>query len=868
MRNNVALSRSADNIDIYYDDMLISKEEIIKRYAHFLLSSALGAERSVSIALHTGSICFDVVALIAAALACVSLDESDPESLIASLRPGDIVLFRKRRYRWLGLEGSEYIVLERDGRGKSSEITLKIPFDMNKNRIEPYYGNSKLTDGRGIRKKKSNRADFISYLFNIPKIEIPSVANVSCVIVSDRYHFDRLCKSIRIKYGRNKSIGLLDIVTASYFTEAGEEYQYPGNPAKTEPVFKVVRSISVARDLVLSKQGNRTVGLLVLDDRAISKGRSELTDLLGRQSLRFAHVATTIDHGNVKNIIDMQEDVALFACTREFLLHYSLPVQEPNVLTLELDKQVENIINNEVIKEVIDSGVAWEDWRTIREELFFIRKSTWQERKDEFLMSAFSLLNLFSTASFPIARLEEAIKKGSLNTHVSSPALRIQELWQLADKADDMMIYHCAYVADVLERLYENGFLDCPKYHALKRRLEALAGQKVAVVVPKTYFVDILMADEAINRPGVTIITANKFDSSVYYDAVIVVGDFNNKRFNPLRCKASTNIVVLLYDYEKHRFKFKERSEEMFERLLNARLNIPEDEIEAFIDDESEDVEAYIETELDLDEYINSISAFDVRKFTSSNSVSAGNILTAEVWAIGRFATGEHILFSKYYKAVVYDNTNQKVSEASIEDLIEGDQLVFIKRNDYTRNMVDFIYESLLTSNRMSTEVLEATEKAAYWKKVLRNYKDVHGLTYRDVAQRLQALGSSLQEATVRQWLVEDSHVVGPRQLATMRQIAQLTQDENILSDTQGYFDACRFVRRQRRDILDFLGQAIAAKLSGYKPPAGSVYEPVFKSIENLFEILELTDIQLLEEPMTASVNYTNTPIIDWGEIL
>jgi hypothetical protein len=185
--NEQELFRLTDMCDIYFENLLISKERVIKKYADFFASSISIDRRSVSVALHTGSVCFDIVSFITAALACVSFDQTDAESIIASLNVGDMVLYRNERYRWRGSElreGKQYIVLEQDGHGKNGKTTVWALFDTNKSLIRPYYGASELTDGRGIKRNNTNRADFISYMLGVTASEIPSVTGVSSVIVA------------------------------------------------------------------------------------------------------------------------------------------------------------------------------------------------------------------------------------------------------------------------------------------------------------------------------------------------------------------------------------------------------------------------------------------------------------------------------------------------------------------------------------------------------------------------------------------------------------------------------------------------------------------------------------------------------------
>jgi len=679
MTNEQALFCLTDKCDIYFEGSLLSKELIVKKYAKFLASVFSGEGHSVSIALHTGSVCFELVLFIMAILASVLFDKTKSESIIASLNKGDIVLFRNRRYRWGGLEykdGIQYMTLEQDGRGKNGKTTSWVKFDDNKNLVEPYYGTSSLTDGRGIRRQEKRRADFISYVLGVPVSEVPSITSVSVVVVCERDNFDRISKGLQISYGNNKSIGLLDIVTASYYTDSGEEYQFGYNPAKTEPVLKITRRISTARDLVLKKHGNRTIGLLVISADAIKNGDSELIDLMGRKSLEFSHIAVDIDSVSVENIVELQKDAALFACTCEFLLQNSLPPKEINELTLELDREIENIINNTVEIEMVDGGCSWEDFRKIKEALDVIRKSEWDNYvKDTFLIKSYSLLNLLTTAVFPMVTLENAINEKILMAGVISPAIQISELWALAEKAESVKS-QCIFIVDALEQLYKSCFTDSNKYNALKRYLESINEKKIAIVVPKAYYMDILCKDGMLCRRNVTIVTANRFDNSACYDEIIVVGDFVGKRFDPFRCRSAMKIIALLYECETNQFKFKKHKAALFEKKLNSRLGVIQDELfDNLVDkeDKNDDLISFIDTEMELEKYINNISVLDMNNYTYNASDYTGDT-SAEVYAIGRFVSDEQVLFSKYYKAVVFDSASGTVYETDVENLSTGDR--------------------------------------------------------------------------------------------------------------------------------------------------------------------------------------------------
>ena len=113
-----------------------------------------------------------------------------------------------------------------------------------------------MTDGRGVRKDKTNRNDFISHILEIPIEEVPTTLDISVVVVADKNEFIDICKHLKIRYNGEKTVELMDVVPVSYYTGSGEQFQIGKNASKAEAVIKVTSKMSMARELVLDKHGN------------------------------------------------------------------------------------------------------------------------------------------------------------------------------------------------------------------------------------------------------------------------------------------------------------------------------------------------------------------------------------------------------------------------------------------------------------------------------------------------------------------------------------------------------------------------------------------------------------------------------------
>lgn len=856
--------------DIYYGDALISKEAIIEKYLDFFAESLVSKERTVNFALHTGSVCFDVISVVAVALGCLSYNLSTNEDIISSLQENDMILFKGQRYRWKGTRqecGNLYMVIEQDGKGKNGKLINSLLLERNKHLIRPYYGGSQFTDGRGVKRQKTNREDFLSFAFGVDVTEIPAQIDVAIVIVAERSTFGEICKQVRIVYGEGKSVGLLDIVPAAYYTSSGEEHQYGLNPTKAEPVLKVTSKVSMARDLVLDKHGNKVVGLLVIGGISLTENESELADLLRRRALRFVHVTTPMKAGIGEHILDMYEGASVFACTKELLSGTSQMIQSENPFTAELHRQITNVIHNTVTSIEVPDGWAWADYRCIKNTILEVKKSNWQSaEKDDFVVTAHGLLNLMNTAIFSMGAMEQAIQEGRINQAVVSPKARVAKLWDIADRAGSMQ-EQCVAVADALERKYQERLTKAPKADALANYLKTHKWERIAIIVPKAYYADLLrlIHPEYFQDECIICVTANRFDQRQKYDGILCVGELNNKRFDPLQCLAARSINVLLYSCEEKVFAFRKKKQQKYERILNRRIGATKtvDEPEGELIPLEMELETDVQQFTTLDEYIDSFNVVDIRKFAYTGASSGVYVPVSEVKFVGAFVTGEQIFFSKYYSAVVFDSASGNVVEKAPEQLLPGDVLVFVKRDDYTKNIVDFIYERLLREGRLGQGAIDAYEKSQYWKEALREYKEVNGYTYRKVAQKMREAGSKMQEVTIRQWLIEDSHIVGPRNERTMEFIAVVTQDPHLLADTHGFFTACADVRHDRRKILDLIAKAINDKLSGNLPPEGSVLSIVYDNVDSLSETMELEYISELAESVNISINLVNTPITE-----
>ena len=97
------IEKLVEHCKIFYGEDLISEEQILKNYLSFFSNQFEQEKKKVSFSLHTGSLCFDIAAVVAVMLGSIAYNMSTNDEIIKSFRKGDLVLYKNSRYRCMGI---------------------------------------------------------------------------------------------------------------------------------------------------------------------------------------------------------------------------------------------------------------------------------------------------------------------------------------------------------------------------------------------------------------------------------------------------------------------------------------------------------------------------------------------------------------------------------------------------------------------------------------------------------------------------------------------------------------------------------------------------------------------------------------------
>ena len=254
------------------------------------------------------------------------------------------------------------------------------------------------------------------------------------------------------------------------------------------------------------------IGAMIIGDEYIRRYLTEVPQILNRRSLKYVFLMGSMESEAIRDLLEGCESPTVFACSKKLLTNHSGAIRSHNRFTSELEKQVSGIINREVSCREFSSDLTWTQYKKIKRTLQNIKRSDYSsEQKDDFVITAYSLLNLFSSAVFRMSVLEKCIEEGKIG--IVSPAQKLENLKKLQTFLPDYLQESACNVSDCLRKLYTNLYEENEKEKYLKKELYGNFLKKYAVILPKAYYKTVMhecgFFRPPVRETNVTLLTAN-----------------------------------------------------------------------------------------------------------------------------------------------------------------------------------------------------------------------------------------------------------------------------------------------------------------------------------------------------------------------
>lgn len=851
-------------ISVLYDGVDLKAFENLRSYGEYICGLCDDDEKHVaSLLLHTGSEYYQVMAVVLAALKCLLHGNTDLDELVHSLKVGDLLLVNGERAKFLGVKdgsrlgigcspGRLYICLET---GNGARFT---PLEQAKRKnISRYQGDAVSLGSKGVKDSLEDRKKFIAdFCGQNEQSNVSTEINSSVAVIADGDFAERVYKKVSVKYSKG-TVPFSKLVTAAYVSE-NESYQIGNNPAKEEAVVKFYSKISSCRNDIIEDKKRRIKICIVCNEKDWISN-SEIHDIVDRRSLSAALLLGRTHYTDYREWLQ-NDNYKVCAIVPEIATGFTQcrSAVDP---AKDFNAETERWARHRISTAVINGGWSVEIEKKIKQKLLSIKEECFSgELKDSFLISAYFLLNLCRSAFFPLKYCDKAYDAQIIP-------------WKLSGKFDQMTQFVATLTGDsrsmaenicvILREAVDGSYEINPKGQFLLSRIKE---RKVKhIITPKEYYrslMNLWLEDLGIGiaaRPQ--IITANELHSSEQsYDDVIFVTPNFATTFNPYAELNFSSGEVICYACEqlterklkrfasygqrqireRNYFTYDLRSVEEDQSIDSAGADFP------YITDEPDDI-----YETEMEKLSRELQMKGANKYVSGSHISGDG--TVKIASIVGFDSGAIGYFTKYYKAYVL--RNESIVEIGQEELKVGDSIVFTKEKE-NKDIVDTILLKLFETTSSQSEQHRQYLISRHWKEKIRSYMDTNGVSYRDFARQLGDIGCQKHETTVRSWLYEESHVVGPFDVKNYEAMDKLVRFEYAPEEIK---KACDAVRKLRRKVLGSLAKAIIRRISSENPDP--IWDSVLSDAENMSQIEQIISINKMDDEKYIPLNLVNKPI-------
>lgn len=851
-------------LKVYYNGEEISKSQLIRAMYTFLDKRTDIDNYNVNMVLHTGSVIFDIATIVFAAFSNIFFDETTADDILESIEIGNFVIYNKERHKYLQKEtrnGYEYIKLE-SAKGMSTLVRSD-----HWKEIMPYNGKATSLGGLGVRSHKNN--EFLRKVSDYLGKDIPPVIKLASVFIMSKKEACEYVQNISFSF-KGVTSKLTDFAPSSYYTSEENFYQLGTNPLKSEPNLIFTSRFSIARKLFRNNDGNKKTSLFITNEDLIHRYYSDLIDCLHKKIVPNNYIIQNIGSESAIDIIEEFNDLNLFACTEKLLKLYAEQIKKKsdkkNLSSLlnTFNEQILANANRNVETRIITGVITEDDFYKFRKNLKDLKNADYEsDEKNDFIVQGFALFNLFNSAVFSIKHLDSFLLSNT-DDRVRNCDKRYELLKNLITTFPNYLREKLEFNLKLLEQMKEKFYENTPKQKALLELLKENLNSKICIIIPKAYYskiIENILDKDKIVHTNIKIVTANKFDDSELFDLIVSFGTFEGTHFNLFNCPSTKKIITILYDYEEKLYRIKEKKEQKVQKLFNSLTESPlkrSDILKEFntVERENED----LQTENEINEFIENYSLNFVNNsyYQKNYSHGDGNIYLSDVVICVTFDNGEKAFLSKNYKPYIFNETTEEVEEIDCQDLSEGDSVLFTKRGSETSDLVQEFLITLINEKRLSKEKTEAVLKSTEWRNSLKQYKESRHITSRLLAKQLSEFINK-EEATIKQWITPESHTVGPNSPNDIKQIGIFTGNEILEKNYQDYFEACRIVRKIRREILSNIETAIKLKLSGKIPDSRTPIYHIYGKVDSLAEIMQVESVIKINKQIP--VQLVNKPL-------
>lgn len=819
-----------------------------------ILNDIINQEKSRNVFIHLGGNVLFILSIIVSAIVQYLKNMRDPNNhLLNFISEGDVIEIEGARAKFVGIEDDKIIL-------QYSDLTSRLPLKFSY-KLRKYNGNAKTLSKYPVKKstRRNVTKNIISEIFDIDITTMSSIIKYSTLIVAPKNIIYEMVKNIRVSDDEN-SYEFTSLFPCAYYGSVERMDNFRGNAINSEPILKFTSKISTARDII---QVNKDIkNLIILGEDIYKNNLSDLEWILKRKSVD--NVIIILDWSNVSSIQYMlggEEKYNVFAWSEEALLsninlsNYLDIRNTTSAYIIEQKKVINYFLNRNVdLLRVDDDEKISGTIRDIRKTLNELAKTNADsDDKNQFIKISYGLLSIFEKLPVPLKYLEKAIdekKLVALHPRRALAELRIlagrllEYTWTSNYKSKvDFILSKLEYIREQIQDFN-------PKWAEFIKEIRAIQYKSHLVLVPKAYYAEAIYVcfREKGLQHNIKILPVSKYTKDAFYDEILLVGVYDDKKFNAFNNCYAMNEKYLAYPIEaKHFLWARKMNDKLIKEIekVNSLVKYEETAVtyepDIVLDKETEnEVNELVELESIIDSIIRSETIYE---FEQERNVSRIKCIRCAV-----FETGERAYFTRYFKPNVIDRDSENIIEKNVEDLKPGDELVFVRNeHDMEKDIILDIIDRLMMNRDFKDKYDNILYLSRIWKEKLRDYLESTGFNEEYISRQLAAYNCSRDAATIATW-IRSNKIIGPLEKNVYKALASITNDSFMIKNWVKIHEACSIIRKLHTRLKKYLASSIIKSVVGVNAEDSSEFRIIREIVGELSELAQIVQVESIFE--------------------
>jgi len=734
---------------------------------------------------------------------------------------GSLGIYKGKCFKY----GKEYLKIYFGGKCKD---TIYISLPENLGRLSVYEGFA--TKLRGWKKKKSNQKpiDTISNILNIEKSQFNIVRQSRVAVITENKDVLDLMKDLQIN-----NCKFTDIFPVARLTAADNYCAIPGTRLEgRQPVIYFVSSFGVLFNFI--QEGNKINTLIIDSASKVRNNFSNINSLKDDKSIENILIFSNCTDLNEKRDFERIGFKSWVWTRKDFSELEGLGPFE------KTQDNFENPFNShyEILKslarqkiDLIDIGLSEQDTEKIFNEameivnkLMSYNRGADNAKLNELLITFLGCLFYFQHLIYPDGHAlnlpeENDFYRTYSQNIIDKIKLKTEELLSMHTSSN--LEHDFNKLLNILKKIKEQFSFQNFKADKLLNLLKENIRCSVVVIVRKSWQKEILLewlknnnimcSQNSKKRKTITIAgfkSFRKLQKYNSYDKVIFSGWYGYKNKYIVDSGVSPHIIFLLYPFEKRQVEgflnmiekdgFDLRDSNCRAELLGinpADFSSEKDVLQK---------KDYFELKGDLTKIIDDLSLRTLSEIGTSYHSDEEDVVLANLVI---FEENEFAFLTKNYRAKIINRIEESIKIKNPEDLEIGDEMVFL--SDSRRDIFDELIQITESSSSFSTEV----RISKIWKNAVIKYMKYKNIDFQTFSDELYKKRCKRHSVTVRNW-VESKHIIGPwNETETLKAIAEVTEDSDLLGNLRKVIYACRKLRALHVRLGKYLAKCIFASI-------------------------------------------------------